>query len=298
MHHNNHKRISARAVNSGLLFNIFLAILKTTAGVLGNSTALLADGINSVTDVVYYILVKVFMRIAGKPPDKEHPFGHRQFESVAALVVGAFVITTAVAIFWEALNRVITICTQPQQLVADIELYTLYVALFTVVLKLALSLYTAKVAKKTASAAIFALAYDHRSDMFASMAAALGIALGKMGLLWVDPLAGALVAIIIFKTGIAILSRSSSELISTVVSGGIETQVRSIISSVAGVDDIEQVQVYRFGPYFVINVTIGVAGNITVFSGNVIATAVENELISRMDFVQQVHVHYHPVYKR
>ncbi|MCK7481890.1 MAG: cation transporter [Candidatus Moduliflexus flocculans] len=73
---------------------------------MGHSPALLADGINSTSDVAYGIIVKVFIRKARKPADDEHPYGHRQLESIAAVVVGAFVLTTAVAIFWDAINRV------------------------------------------------------------------------------------------------------------------------------------------------------------------------------------------------
>jgi cation diffusion facilitator family transporter len=89
-----------QAVVIGLLANIFLAGLKTSIGILGHSPALLADGINSTSDVAYYIVVSIFVRLAGKPADEEHPYGHNQLESIGALVVGSFVITTAVAIFW------------------------------------------------------------------------------------------------------------------------------------------------------------------------------------------------------
>ena len=92
-------RISNRAMLLALLANILLALLKTVVGVVGHSTALLADGINSTSDVVYNIVVSIFVRRARKPADPEHPYGHTQFESVGALVVGAFVITTALTIF-------------------------------------------------------------------------------------------------------------------------------------------------------------------------------------------------------
>src|SRR5450830_549023 len=94
------KRTGGWIINVGLAANAALALLKTSIGILGHSDALLADGINSTSDVVYYIVVKIFMRLADKPADAEHPYGHRQLESVAALVVGAFVITTGIAIFW------------------------------------------------------------------------------------------------------------------------------------------------------------------------------------------------------
>src|SRR5512137_887999 len=97
---------SMRAVHSGLAANVLLAVLKTGAGIFGHSPALLADGINSTSDVAYYLVITVFMRLARKPADEEHPYGHSQMDTIAALVVGAFVITTAIAIFWDAMNDV------------------------------------------------------------------------------------------------------------------------------------------------------------------------------------------------
>ena len=88
-------RKSLWAVNLGLGINILLSIIKTTFGVLAHSPALLAEGINSTSDVAYYIVASIFVRLANKPADDEHPYGHRQLESIASLVVGAFVIVTA-----------------------------------------------------------------------------------------------------------------------------------------------------------------------------------------------------------
>src|SRR5574337_1606554 len=93
-------RKSLLAVNLGLGVNIVLSALKTTFGVLGHSPALLAEGINSVSDVAYYIVASIFVRLANKPADADHPYGHRQLESIASLVVGAFVVSTAVLVFW------------------------------------------------------------------------------------------------------------------------------------------------------------------------------------------------------
>src|SRR6266498_5622849 len=98
-------RKSLWAINLGLGINILLSILKTTFGILGNSPALLAEGINSVSDVAYYVVAGIFVRLANKPADNEHPYGHRQLESIASLVVGAFVVATAVKVFWDAVSK-------------------------------------------------------------------------------------------------------------------------------------------------------------------------------------------------
>ena len=108
------RKQSMLAVQIGLAANILLAVLKATFGVIGNSPALLADGINSTSDVAYGIVVSIFVRLSGKPADQEHPYGHDQLESVAAVVVGAFVITTAIAIFWNSVDSVWELLTSTE----------------------------------------------------------------------------------------------------------------------------------------------------------------------------------------
>ena len=95
-------KVTTLTVNLGLIANVVLAALKTSIGILGYSPALLADGVMSISDTVYYIVVKIFMKQAQKPADEEHPYGHRELESIAAIVVGAFIVTTGIAIFLES----------------------------------------------------------------------------------------------------------------------------------------------------------------------------------------------------
>ncbi len=287
------ERLGMLAVNVGLFANILLAALKTFFGIVGHSPALLSDGINSTSDVVYYIVVKIFMNLAHKPADEEHPYGHRQLESIAALVVGSFVLTTAVAIFWDSINKVYDFWSGRAEL-AEATSWTLVVALFTVVLKIILTIVTRKIGKETANQAVMALAYDHRNDILAAGAAALGIFLGRMGMPWVDPLAGALVALLILKTGIHILRESSDDLMDTVPGKELQKQINGILRTIPGVIEIDETKAHRFGPYLVLNVTIGVDGTISVDHGHQIATAAEEALYQQITAVKQVHMHYHP----
>jgi cation diffusion facilitator family transporter len=286
-------RKGQRVVNLGLFWNAFLAAGKITMGIFGHSTALLSDGINSTSDVAYYIVVKIFMRLAGQPPDPEHPYGHQQLESIAALTVGSFIITTAIAIFWTAVNNVF------HQLkgIGDAHgasLGTLWVALFTVAIKIVLTVYTRAIGEKTSNLAIKALAFDHRNDVFSALAASLGIFLARRGHPWVDPLAGALVALLILRTGIGILRQSTDDLMDSVPSDFLDRRIRSILKDVPDIRSIEEIHAHRFGPYFVINLTIGIDGTLDVHSGDAIATRVERLLTERIEMVRRVYVHYHP----
>jgi len=281
------------AIGVGLLANLILAGLKTTMGVLGHSQALLADGINSTSDVAYYIVVSVFVWLANKPADEEHPYGHSQLESIGALVVGSFVITTAVAVFWDSINTVYDLLSGNGNY-RGATTGALWVALFTVAIKIVLTLYTQRVGRQTKNASIIALAYDHRNDIFSALAAVIGIALGQVGYLWVDPLAGALVAMVILRTGIEILRESAYDLMDTVPGQTLREQIEELLAPNEAITELGEVHAHRFGPYLVINVTINVDGELTVAQGDQIATWVENELMTKIGSVRNVHVHYHP----
>ncbi|MCX6025762.1 MAG: cation diffusion facilitator family transporter [Chloroflexi bacterium] len=282
------------AVNIGLGANILLAALKTTVGILGHSPALLADGVNSTSDVAYYIVVSIFMNLSHKPADPQHPYGHRQLESIAALLVGAFVMVTGIAIFWDAVNRVFDQWSGAAKYTGAAT-SALYIALFTVLLKIGLTIFTQRIGRQVANPAVEALAYDHRNDILAASAAAVGIFLGRAGLPWVDPLAGALVSLVIFRTGVEIVRGSSAELMDVAPSGTLLQEVRAALAEVPGVRQMEEITTHRFGPYLVLNLTIGVDGSLSVAEGDRIASQVERRLYERIDLVKRVHIHYHPV---
>jgi cation diffusion facilitator family transporter len=286
-------RLGLQAVNVGLAANVLLSGLKTTIGIFGHSPALLADGINSTSDVAYYLVVAVFMRLARKPADAEHPYGHTQLESIASLVVGAFVVTTAIAIFWDAVNTVFELFSGRGAFGGASEI-ALWVAVFTVVLKIGLTGYTRRIALRTGSRAVLALASDHRNDIFSASGAGLGIFLGRVGLPWVDPLAGAFVSLIILRTGVDILRESTHELMDTIPGEALNQEITGYIAPIEGVEEVEEIKVHRFGPYLVIYVTVGIDGTLSVWEGDEIATEIEDTLAAKIDLVRRVHVHYHP----
>ena len=282
------------AVQVGLAANILLAVLKCTVGILGASPALLADGINSTSDVAYGVVVSIFVRLSAKPADHEHPYGHDQLESVAAVVVGAFVITTAIAIFWHTVATVHELLTAPPDN-GGASVIALWVALSVVLVKFGLTAWTYGISRRVHNSAVLALAQDHRNDIFASSAAAVGILFARLGHPWVDPLAGAVVSLIILHTGVEILRSATADLMDTMPGRELEREIRASLEDVVGLLAIEEVHAHRFGPWLVANLTIGVDGGISVRDGHRIATEVEQRLLSQVEFMRRVYVHYHPV---
>ncbi|HNQ42950.1 MAG TPA: cation diffusion facilitator family transporter [Candidatus Cloacimonadota bacterium] len=287
-------RITSLTVNLGLFSNIILSALKTSIGILGHSPALLADGINSTSDVVYYIAVKIFMKQANKPADKEHPFGHRQLESISAIVVGAFILTTGIAIFWESINKVYDLVTHVET-GRYASIWALVIALCTFTLKIYLYYYTKHNARKTHNPTLKALANDHFNDTMASVAVVVGVVLGRLGYYWMDPAAGAVVAIYIIKTGVEIVMESSQNLMDSTPDDEFNQELRNITLAVPGVKGIELLGIHRFGPYYTVNLTIEVSGTISINEGHAISHAVETHLLEHFSQgLRRVHIHYHP----
>ncbi|HNV93061.1 MAG TPA: cation diffusion facilitator family transporter [Candidatus Cloacimonas sp.] len=286
--------ITRVTVNLGLFSNILLSIIKTCVGIFGHSAALLADGINSTSDVVYYIAVKIFMKQAQKPADVEHPYGHRQLESISAIVVGAFILTTGIAIFWESINKVYDILSKIET-GHSASSWALVIAIFTFCLKIFLYTYTRKNMLKTNNPTLKALANDHLNDIMASIAVIVGVLLGRLGYYWMDPAAGAIVAIYIIKTGIEIIMESSRELMDYLPDEDFSREIRTEALAVEGVRSIEELGIHRFGPYYTVNMTITVDGAISVDDGNNISDKVEKRLLDKFSSgLRQVHIHYHP----
>ncbi len=277
----------------GLATNAVLAVLKTGVGIVAGSPALLAEGINSTSDVAYYVLAAVFMRLANQPADDEHPYGHQQFETIAALTVGAFIITTGIAVFWNAIDKIWALLQGEQALGAGS--WALLVALLTVITKLALTWLVGRLGRETKNPMVTAMAYDHRNDLLSAMAATVGIYLGQHGFPWFDPLAAALVAVLIFRTGLEIILDASDELMDAVPSPELVQVALDVVRQISPQAHLESMQAHRFGPNLVINLTVGLDGRLTIQEGDALADAIEQELQTRIPQLRQVHLHYHPV---
>jgi cation diffusion facilitator family transporter len=293
---NERNRKSLIAINLGLGINIFLAFIKTIFGILGHSPALLAEGINSTSDVAYYIAASIFVRLANKPADREHPYGHRQMESIASVVIGSFIVATAFAVFWDAVDKIWDLVDGSTKSGGS-HPFALWVALGTVAIKIFLTFYIRKLGRETQNPVVDALAYDHRNDIFSAAAASIGIFLGERGLPWVDPLAGALVALLILRTGIFVLRESSTDLMGVVPNRDLAERIAALLKTIPGVKQLEELQAHSFGPHIVVNLTIGIDGAISVHKGNGIASHVEEKLLSSIPNLRRVHVHYHPADK-
>lgn len=294
------KNRTKRSVGLGLVSNIIFAILKTVIGIIGKSQALIADGINSTSDVAYYIAVSIFMKKSNKPPDEEHPYGHRQLDNIAAIVIGAFIVTTGATIFWNSITTLYSIW-KGEYLNCQSFLFPMIISGITVFAKIFLYLESKATYKQTKNPTIKALMNDHVNDIMASGAVLISLifAYYNSDMIWIDPIASCLVAIFIFKTGFEILIDSSNDLMDSMPDKDFTMRIENIINKRQDVHGITHIGVHKYGPSFVLNLTIEVDSHLTVLEGDIICDKLEIQLLEEFpDSLKKTNIHYHPRKKK
>ncbi len=285
-----------RSVNLGLVSNIIFAILKTIIGIYGKSQALIADGINSTSDVAYYVAVSIFMKKSHKPADEEHPYGHRQLDNIAAIVVGAFIVTTGATIFWNSISSLYSYW-QGEYDNCQSFLFPMIIAGLTVLAKIYLYLDTKITYKQTKNPTIKALMNDHVNDIMASGTVLISLifAFFNNNMIWIDPVASCLVAIFIFKTGFEIVVDSSTDLMDSMPDKDFTSKIEEIVLAHPQVYGISHIGVHKYGPSFVLNLTIEVDANLSLAQGDEICDHLEESLIKEFeDSLKKTNIHYHP----
>lgn len=272
----------------GIFVNFALTVAKFYVGIAGNSQALVADGFNSLSDIFAGIIVYASFKISSKPQDREHPYGHAKAEMIATFIVslilmlfGFFVIAAA------AFKLYFRKFEQP-------SVDTLVVALITIVAKEILYRWTLRWGKLLKSTGLIATAYDHRSDVVASIAVVIGIIFAIKGYFYMDPVAGILVSFFIFRLALKLIKESIGNLMDESPPQFIVEKIRSVIISVNGVEKISNLKARKSGPYFYIDVEIEINPNMSVKMSHDIAESVKEKLIMSNQFINDVMVHINP----
>lgn len=280
----------------GSLVNALLMVLKFVAGVLGNSAAMMADAVHSVSDFVTDMVVIAFVRISSKPKDKSHDYGHGKFETLATAMIGLALVIAAIGIFVSGAKQ-IAIWANGGQL-AQPSLIALWAALISIVLKEIIYQYTNHKAKQLDSEAMRANAWHHRSDALTSVAAAIGIGCAIFcGEKWVvfDPIASIIVAAFILKVAVDLMRNALGELMEKSLPDEVENEILDIVSSVPEVSEPHDLRTRRIGNHYAIELHILMDGNLSLKSTHDKATEIEKRLKERYGEETHVAVHVEPL---
>lgn len=289
MTEHNDVRLKSHATLVAALVNVFLAVVKVSAGLLGQSSALIADGIHSLADLLSDAVVLVAIKLGSKQPDQDHPYGHARFETLATVVLGSGLIVVAAGIAWDAVSRILGdgALLVPDQL-------TLYIAVISIFCNEWLFHFTKKVAKKTRSKLLLANAWHHRSDAISSIIVLIGIAAMLLGYGYADAIAAVLVSLMIAKIGVSLIMESLKELVDTAISDDELDALRQAISVIDGVINIHLLRTRRMGEDIYVDLHIQVDSYISVSEGHMIADTVRNQLLAQFENIADVLVHTDP----
>ncbi len=272
----------------GILSNVFLFAIKLFAGIFGRSQAMIADAFHTASDILTSAGVFIGFRIARKPADEHHPFGHGRAESIAAKIVSLILILVGLLVAYGSARKLIS---------GDIA-EPRYIALFAAVISIIVKEITYKrvisVSEKIHSASLKADAYHHRSDVFSSVAALIGIAGAKLGNAYMDPLAGVLVAGFIIKMGIESFHVAYDELMDAAPPAGLRRKMEAIVIGVEGVDEVKKIMVRKTGIEFFVEVIIGVDGTETVEEGHRVTAKIRQAMFNALPGLRDTIVHVEP----
>ncbi len=283
-------RDAMRAAAFGVAVNLLLGLVKLIGGLIGESFALVSDAINSLGDVVTSVIVLFAMRVAQRPADDEHPYGHTRAEAIAGSNLALLVFVSAVFVGIEALQRVSEEHAIP-------PVWTLWIAGTNVVIKESLYRYKIAVAKRTGSSALIANAWDHRSDAFCSGAVLLGLGVVRWGgPAWIgaDELAALAVVTAIAWSAIQLFRTSCSELMDSQADGEIVTRIREAAAGTPSVRAVEKLLVRKSGLEYLVDIHIQVDRDLTVEEGHRIGHSVKDTLVTQFPAVRDALIHLEP----
>lgn len=280
---------------AGTAVNAVLIALKFIAGILGRSSAMVADAVHSLSDFVTDIIVLVFVRISGKPHDKTHDYGHGKFETLATLIIGLILIGAGAGLMAGGISLVID-SLHGHSLPRPTWL-ALSVAAISVVSKEILYRYTIVWGNRLDSPAVVANAWHHRSDAVSSLGTLAGIS-GAMflGDRWriLDPIAAILVSVFIIKSGYDIAKPCVTELLEGSLPESTEKEILDTVLSVEGIHDIHNLRTRRIGNGIAIDMHTLMDGDITLNEAHSLATKAEQMLRSRFGANTYISIHMEP----
>ena len=279
----------------GIIVNTLLTILKAVGGIISGSRALLADALHSASDIVGSIVILFAVKIAVKPPDEEHPYGHGKAENIASFIIALLLIVVGIEISASSIKVFFgETPSAPGKL-------ALIVIIISILVKEALFHYKLFLGKKYRSAALITEAWHHRSDSLSSIAALIGIGgailgeyLGWPMLVYGDAAAGIVVSFIVIKVGYSLAKESSVIMMEKVLDKDSIQVYKETVRTVDGVLRIDQMYARTHGSYVIIDIKISVDPDISVKKGHDIAKEVKQTLLDKHDDIEDVLVHINP----
>jgi cation diffusion facilitator family transporter len=292
----NRESLAKKVAWISVISNILLTIGKLTVGYFGKSDAVFADGIHSAADVFASVIVLLVIKIANKPADQEHPYGHGKAEVIVSGIVGILLFTVSIYIVYEAIIGLFHPISTP-------NIMAMWVAIISYGTKEILYRYSLKIGKQYSSKAIEAIALDHKADIVASVAAAVGVMLSIIGakfnlpfLLYGDKVASIVVAYLIFKIAKEMLKEAFDILLERNIESDIIDEYLSLISSFSDVKRIDRIRAREHGHYVIVDLRVSIDHDKTIKEGHDLSREIKKGLMNKHDNIEEVLIHLNPYF--
>lgn len=274
----------------GLTINLVLSAVKFTAGILGQSQAVVADAVHSLSDSVTDIALLVGVRYWSKPPDEHHPYGHRRIETAVTIFIAVVLAAAGVGLAYRGLTALRVRSVGPPGWIAFAA------AVVSIVIKEALSRWTAAVGKRLKSSAVAANAWHHRSDALSSVPVAMAVALAAIVPEWsfLDRVGAVLVSAFILHAAWKIAAPAMGQMIDTGASEKVRERIRTIATETDGVETVHAIRTRYLGSGIQVDLHVLVDPDLTVRRGHEISEAVKQRLLTAGPDVLDVVVHLEP----
>ena len=273
-----------------IIGNVMLSLLKFVAGFMADSSAMISDAVHSASDVLSTLVVVVGIRMAGKPADKEHPFGHERMECVTAIILAVVLGMTGLGIGFSGIKT--ALLDQKQILVPGT--LALVAAVISIVSKEGMYWYTIIAANRIKSSGLKAAAWHHRSDALSSIGSFVGILGARMGYPICDPLASVIISVFIVKAAVEIFRDAVRGIMDTSCNTEIMKQMKGIILGVSGVLAVDRINTRLFGNRVYVEVEIQVSNQLNVIQSHAISQSCHDAIEVEFPNVKHCMVHVNP----
>jgi len=286
------KEITVQVSQISILSNLFLTTGKLLAGIFGHSAAMVADAAHSASDVFGSVVVIAGAVVSGKEADERHPYGHERLECIASFILSMILIATGMGIGISGVQKIMN--HSSGELIVPGKM-TLIAAVISILVKEALFWYTKIEAKKINSVSLMAEAWHHRSDAFSSIGSFAGILGARLGFPILDPIAGIIICLFIFKIAWDILKETFEKLIDTACDDETEQKIVRIAAKTEGVLHIDDLKTRLFGAKIYVDIEIAVDEDMKLSDAHVIAEEVHEAIEGGIPGVKHCMVHVNPM---
>jgi cation diffusion facilitator family transporter len=270
------RKIANKSTWVSVVVNFFLVLFQIIVGFFSKSSALIADGLHTLADMLSDLVVLITSSKSLNPPDDDHNYGHQRYENAVSLFLGVVLLGVGLAMIWAAARKL----EQPS-LIAPVHKVALFAAVSCLVIKELLFRYLMSVAKRAESTLLMANAWHARSDAASSLVVAVGIAFNLLGFLTFDIIAAIIVGIMILKMGWDFSYEAIHALTDKAVDKDAADNIRKTILETPGVVNVHDLRTRKVGDSIIADVHIEVKGTLSVTEGHAIAVEARNRVMQR-----------------